>query len=532
MNDVAANRIDETTGERRALMQRRVAPMSEWPPGRRARRAVILAFAFTALFFTGFITPHGNPNELSRIEAVVSFVERGTFSIDGAIADLGDHEDKSFSGGRFYSNKAPGLIFAMIPPYAALRLLFPPPSSGTAWIFVLVRLATVTLASLCALALLGQRLADTRNRAETAPLVLFAVAFGTPFLFYARSLFSHAWCASLLFLSWDALRRGESAGNDRARGAWPFLAGLLAGWAAISEFPTVPIAVVLTARAAAGRWRALLFFGLGALGPLALLAAYNAACFGSPFTLSYAREAAPQYAALVSHGLFGIGVPSPRSIGLLLFHPARGILLFSPFLVWGIAGIIRWWRSGQERADCLFVLAATVALFVPIAGYGRWDGGFSLGVRYVVPVMLIAALPLQRALASAWSRGLFLAAVAFSAANHFLVSSVMPHVPPTVPWPAASLSVWMISSGWVAPNLGLAAGLTPAVSLTAPLVAAVAAAALCLPPLGRFRRRATLAAVVGLLLFLATLLCAPALSPKDEQWRATFTQYLVSLLRH
>ncbi|HSP99189.1 MAG TPA: hypothetical protein VL049_18360, partial [Candidatus Dormibacteraeota bacterium] len=255
--------------------------MCEWQPGRRARRAVVFAFAFTAAFFTGVILPRANPNELSRIEAVVSFVENGTFSIDGTIASLGDHEDKASSGGRFYSNKAPGLILAMIPPYAALRLLFPLPGSGTAWIFVLVRLATVTLASLCALTRLGERLADTRERAETAPLVLFAVAFGTPFLFYARSLFSHAWSASLLFLSWDALRRGESAGNDRAQGAWPFLSGLLAGWAAISEYPTAPVALVLAARCA-GRWRALLFFGLGALGPLALVAAYNASCFGSP----------------------------------------------------------------------------------------------------------------------------------------------------------------------------------------------------------------------------------------------------------
>jgi len=512
--------VNDLDAERRA---------DDWPPGRRARRAVVLAFALTAVFFSGVVLPRANPNELSRIEAVVSFVERGTFSIDAAMAELGDHEDKSFSGGRFYSNKAPGLILAMIPPYAALRLFFPPPSSGTAWIFVLVRLATVTLASLCALVLLGRRLADARDRAETAALVLFAVAFGTPFLFYARSLFSHAWSASFLFLSWDALRRGESAGTARARGTWSFLSGLLAGWAAISEFTTVPVAVVLAARAVAGRRRALLSFGLGALGPLALLAAYNAACFGSPFALSSAREASPQYAALVASGLFGIGVPSPRSIGRVLFDPARGILLFSPFLLWGIAGIVLWWRSGQERADCLFVLAAIAALFFPMAGYGRWDGGFSLGVRYFVPAILIAALPLQRALASPWSRGLFLAAAAFSVANHVLISSAIPHVPRTVPWPAASLSTWMISSGWVAPNLGLAAGLSPAVSLAAPLAAVAVAAALCLPPLGRVRPRATLAAVGGLVLFLATLLRAPALSPADEEWRAKLTQYLVSL---
>ena len=498
---------------------------------RRRLRAVVLAFAFTSVFFTGVILPRANPNELSRIEATVAIVDEGTLSIDGAIARLGDHEDKASGDGRFYSNKAPGLTLAMVPLYAALRLFFPPPASGTAWMFVLLRLATVTVLSLYALVRLGQRLAEVRDSTATAALVLFAVAFGTPFLFYARSLFSHAWTAALLFLAWDALRRGESADRERARDAWSFLCGLLAAWAAISEFPTVPVAVVLAARAAAKQRRALLLIGMGALGPLAILAAYNTACFGSPFTLSYAREAAPQYAALVRHGLFGIELPTPRSVARLLFDPARGILLFSPFLLWGIPGIVRWWQSGERRADCLFVLAATAVLFLPIAGYGRWDGGFSLGVRYFVPIMLIAALAFPYALTSAWSRGLFVAAVVFSVANHLLLSSTMPHVPPNIPWPAVTLGEWMIANRWVAPNLGLAAGLGSLASLAAPLTVIAAVAALCIAPLGRIRPPAALAASLGLLLFLATLVPRPALDPGFEDWRAKLTQYLVSLPR-
>jgi hypothetical protein len=494
-------------------------------------QAVVLVFAFTSIYFTGVILPRANPNELSRIEATVAIVDEGTLSIDGAIARLGDHEDKASGDGRFYSNKAPGLTLAWVPLYAALRLLFPPPDSGTAWMFVILRLATVTALSLYALVRLGQRLAEMRAGADTAALVVFAVSFGTPFLFYARSLFSHAWAASLLFLAWDALRRGESADNERARDTWSFVCGLLAGCAAISEFPTVPVAVALAIRAAAGRRRAVLFVGLGALGPLMILAAYNAACFGSPFTLPSAREAAPQYAALVRRGLFGIELPTPRRVALLLFDPARGILLFSPFLLWGIPGIVRWWRSGAQRADCLFVLAATAVLFLPISGYGRWDGGFSLGIRYLVPIMLIAALAFPHALASAWSRGLFVAAVAFSVANHVLLSSTMPHVPPHIPWPATTLGRWMLASGWVAPNLGRAAGLGPIASLAVPLAMIAAVAALCVAPLGRIRPPATLAAGLGLLVFLATLVPTPALDPTFEEWRAKLTQYLVSLPR-
>src|SRR5512136_3122525 len=60
-----------------------------------ASRAVLAAFAFTAVFFSGQFPPFANPNELSRLEAVYAAGELGTLSIDGAIPVLGDHEDKS-----------------------------------------------------------------------------------------------------------------------------------------------------------------------------------------------------------------------------------------------------------------------------------------------------------------------------------------------------------------------------------------------------------------------------------------------------
>ena len=44
-------------------------------------------------------------------------------------------------------------------------------------------------------------------------------------------------------------------------------------------------------------------FVVGGAVPLALLLGYNASCFGSPWVLSYAREAYGEYAALVGKGL-------------------------------------------------------------------------------------------------------------------------------------------------------------------------------------------------------------------------------------
>jgi len=488
---------------------------------RRATGAVLFAFAFLCVYFTGVFPPWSNPNELSRFQTVVSMAEWKTFSIDAAVARLGDHEDKSESGGRLYSNKAPGLAFAAYPVYRALRLVLPAPDAGTSnAIFVWMRLLTVSLAGVLALRRFAARAWEAAPAPAAVPLVVLAVALGTPFLFYARSFFGHAWTASLLLLAWDRLRRGEERGG--AAGALlAALAGLLAAWAAISEYTAAPVALALGVRAAAGgSWRRFFAFGLAAALPLALLAGYDAVCFGSPWTLSSAREAAPEYARLAREGAFGFRWPSARIAAAYLFDPARGVLLFSPFLLWSFAGFARWWRSRRERADWWFFVAAVVLLFVSLSGYPNWHGGWSLGSRYLLPGLFFAALPVARALEGPLSRGLFLAASAFSVASHALLASAWPHFPVEIPWPAAAGSLWFLARGWVAPNLGALAGAGPALSLVPPFaMTAVAAVAACRAA-APVRPAASVAALLGIAPLAVLLLRPPEPPYFGRLWRA------------
>src|SRR5262249_58506285 len=126
---------------------------------KRTRLAILVAFLFNAIYFPEFFPPVNGPNELSRIEAFVAFVEHGTFAIDSTIRKYGDHQDKSVYGGHSYSNKAPGLIFACAAVYRVLRIFAVQPSNPRAPLFVVVRLLTVTLVSLLALARFSRRLA-------------------------------------------------------------------------------------------------------------------------------------------------------------------------------------------------------------------------------------------------------------------------------------------------------------------------------------------------------------------------------------
>ena len=322
-----------------------------------------------------------------------------------------------------------------------------------------MRVLTVSLICACALWRFSRRVAEIATAPWVAPLVTLAVGMGTTYLFYARSFFSHAWTAALLFLSWDLIRAAEASGARRPRLAAAG-AGLLAALAAISEYTVAPIAVLLALRVVAGRSLSrATAFGLAALVPLAALLAYNAVCFGSPLTLSSALEADPSYAQLVQEGNFGFRFPSPKFAAYYLFHPARGVLVFSPFLLWAIPGAVRWWRSRERRADWWFFVGGTVVLLVAMAGYPNWHGGWALGSRYLVPAVFFAAMPVRYALGSALSRGLFLAATAFSVANHLVLTSSVVYFPKEMPWPAATGSLWLLRHGWFAENLGMAAGL-------------------------------------------------------------------------
>ncbi|HEV8118781.1 MAG TPA: hypothetical protein VGQ32_09670, partial [Thermoanaerobaculia bacterium] len=397
---------------------------------RRAELAVLTAFFLVSVIFTGFYPPSATPNELSRIEAIYAAAETGRFSIDEAIARFGDHEDKSIANGHLYSNKAPGLTFAAIPVYRALRIVFPRPVVPWDPVFVLTRVATVTFASVLAAAVFLRR---ARPLPE-APLIGAALLFGTPLLFYARSFFGHAWTAALLILAWDLGRGGgASRARDDLRHA---AAGLLAGWAAISEYTVAPLGLVLAARSAKrGSWRGFLFFAAGAAAPLLLLLLYNRSCFGSPWVLSSAREAQPEYAALAGAGLFGFGAPSPKIAWAYLLDSGRGLLWRSPFWIWIVPGFLAWRRTGKDRADWALCLAGVAGYFLLLTGYVNWQGGWALGNRYLVPLLFLAGMALTHALESPWSRGLFTAAAVFSAACHLLLSLSWPYFPDELSWP-------------------------------------------------------------------------------------------------
>jgi hypothetical protein len=324
-----------------------------------------------------------NPMTWSSLDAAVSLVETGRWQVThGAL--YGDM-DVALAGDRPVLGPPPGLAVVLAPVYLAWRGVVGRVDTREAFqaFHVFATLAVAAVASALAAgevaALAGWLGASRRGRLWAA--LLFA--FGTPAFLFSTRLFKENVAALVVIV---AFRLAVTPGASRRRLA----AGLLAGGAGLIAYPAglgaPALALVVAVREGGRRLAA---FALGALVALAALAAYNAALFGRPWRFAYATylnlpEAAPS-----------VGWQWPSASVLLnsLLHQREGLLLYSPFLVLGVAGLGWAWRHGR-RVESLVTAAFALALWLLSAAWlARFPTSFT-GARY-----LFAVVPLLSAFA-------------------------------------------------------------------------------------------------------------------------------------
>lgn len=406
----------------------------------------VLAFLVIPIF------PHlPSANEFSRWSLAAAIVERRSFEISPEISLLGDRIiDVAMLDGNLYSNKAPGGSLAAVPAYLLARTLVGPPNRDNLRATVTAMrlgICTLPLLALCIWFALHARRAGIATKR-----IAFAIAimlFGTPLCAYGMLLFSHALTAVALFGAW-LLLFGDSRLRESTR---ELAAGLLIGLAAISEYPTaIPGAVLfacaLRRRGLAGGLR----IAAGALPMLAALALYNHAVFGSVFALSSSFERSAVYRQLSRSGLWGVALPSPRIAARLLFDPTKGLLVFSPVLVLGLAAIPAARRQLSPAAFWSLTLAP-LSLILVYAGYPNWHGGWTVGARYLVPVVPFLAYLFLMDRPRPVDPFLLPFLLGASAAAIALTTLVFPFVSEGYAFPWASFAAPLLAKGLVAPNL-------------------------------------------------------------------------------
>jgi hypothetical protein len=226
-----------------------------------------------------------------------------------------------------------------------------------------------------------------RARASIALLLTAAYAFGTTtWAISSQALWQHG-MATLLVIGALLLLTGTSTA-PRA-----IAAGLLCGLIAANRPPDAILAAALGIYALfrASRRDRLLFVAASAL-PLAAVLLYNLGVAGNVLG-GYGLIGK---AAFFSHDLL------PGVAGLL-FSPTRGLLVFSPFLLFlALAGL----HMPRGREERVLTVAMIVAIVLQIMLYAKadWRGGLSWGPRYMtdfLPFLIWMLAPVVSALRGA-----------------------------------------------------------------------------------------------------------------------------------
>jgi hypothetical protein len=386
-------------------------------------------FIFLALWLTyGFIRPDYesayNPNSVSRMGLIFSILENESVKID-KFALTPFLRDKAIFDGSYYSDKAPGLSLTALPFVAALisgarvfgadvrPITDLPPHFYLLTVFVacLFTSAVSSAAAAAVIFLLSRHWQLSRDAALFSAL-LYGLA--TPMSGWATMFFSHAVAGSLLITAFAiAILATETEGYAKWDIGIGFLEGALLSWSFAVEFTGAPAALILSifgirrlfGLPASRRIRLLAGAVAGGVMAAVPLAVYNHLAFGSIWHFAY--EHVTEYPGM-KEGFLGVSTPSPSVLFELVFGQRRGILWFSPVLVFAPIAYVYAFR--HLRIDVALILLLVPATYLLInSGYYYWDGGSSTGPRHITaslgfitlafaPLWNFASLKMQSAL--------------------------------------------------------------------------------------------------------------------------------------
>jgi len=488
-------------------------------PGARpsfARHGWLAAIAVAYLYVFPFFPQIHSANELPRVYLVKAIVDDHTFAIDRGVATWGSTADVSPSGGHLYSNKAPGSSLLAVPAYAAVRAVAGPPGLiATVWI---CRVFAGVLPMLGFLGLLWGFLARFAPDPAARRVVVLGYALGSLAMTYSILFYSHqlgAICiASAWILAVDVVERRRPVAAMAA-------AGLLAGAAPLVDYQAVfaalPVAVYVAARLRPRRQlvRAIALAVAGAAPPIALLLAYHAICFGSPWRTGY--DASTTFAAFHQHGFLGITALRWEAFWGSMVRPDNGLIALSPGWLLAIPGGVVLWRRG-ERATCAIAAGAAAIYLLFISSINFWRGGWEVGPRYIT-AMLPFLLPPIAALVEDWrSRpvrfGLAAGLLGAGVVIHVLSSATFPYWPDSVRHPLYDVTFRLLGEHLTAPNLGRALGVPGILGVVPYLAVALGAFGLAVGRAAGARSLAIAAAVTAGL--LAGYAAIPHREPRAE----------------
>jgi hypothetical protein len=453
----------------------------------------------------------------SRLNLTLAIVDDGTLSIDRYYENTGDY---ALFEGKHYTDKAPGPSFLAVPVYVAVRPILHTAvaqrlidriarsaafattlrAEGTGllkakvYYAVVLYICTIFISALPSAvlgAMLYQLLRLFGLGIGWAAGVVVIYGLATTAFPYAGAFFSHQLTAALSF---GAFYIGYLVRHGRIAPPWVMAAGLMLGFAVISEYPTALLALgvglyMLSALRGQRRWT--VAFVLSAVPPVLLLMAYNWAIFRTPLPVGYRYS--ERYTELHGEGLLSVTYPHAEAWWGITFGSFRGLFYVSPVLLLAAVGFWPWWRSGRMRAEWAVCVWATVGLLLFNGSSAMWQGGYSVGPRYVVAMLPFLTMGLGAFVLAwgdrRWARGLTWALAAWSFVVVWALTLAGQNYPDWTPAPLFNYALPRLLAGDVARNLGMAVNLRGWQSLL-PLAAILAILVVLLVKAARSATRA------------------------------------------
>jgi hypothetical protein len=343
-----------------------------------ARHAVVLFLLIWAVYNSNAARV-GMVDGLPPPQMAISLLRQGNLDLD----EYADHYlkvDREIglmqTRGHWVPRWPPGTALFCIPFYAlpvALGLEVPSVAED-----VLAKLtaSTLTAASALLVFLCLRRFASRRG----ATWMTLAYALGTAaFHISAQDTWAHGptqFClAAVLTIV---------LGEPRRR-ALHLLAGLLIGLMVVARPPSVALAVPLLVWTAYHHGsRVWTWYAMGGLLPALFLVGYNVHYFGTPGFGGYQE--------IVGGGWNLVGMPG-AFLGLLM-SPNRGMLIFSPFLLFCLygAGVGLQQKEHRYRMLALALVIGVLGHLLLTASWRAWHAIFSYGSRYSTDALPFLAL--------------------------------------------------------------------------------------------------------------------------------------------
>lgn len=472
-------------------------------PGRSEKRIAAFIFLVLLACYAYFFPRWADWNQNSRLNLVMAIVDQGTLYIDAYYEGHTATGDYAEFEGHIYSTKAPGTAFLGVPVYWAFQQVargnlvkwtlgllqsnetigatLTPTSSGllrgklhAALALYVVTLLTVSIPS----ALLGAILYRFTGYVvhSRSPRVWAALTYGlaSSAFPYAGSFYGHQIVAGLLL---GAFFLTFLLGRGRSSPLVALVVGVMLGYAVITEYPVVLIAMALTFylyhRLPRKWWIVLAFLG-GSL-PITGWMVYNCAIFHKPIAFGYTH--AKLFRDVNTTGFFSLVYPQPKALWGITFGSLRGLFFLSPALLFAFPGFYCLTRHRAWRPEFLVCLWAVLAFFLFNGSSVMWQGGYAVGPRYLIPMLPFLCFPLAL-FAERW-RGHGLSRTLVAALSTWSLLAVWAetlggqHFPDYTHNPLFRYSLPKLLEGDIARNLGMVVGFSGWASVV-PLVAVIA----------------------------------------------------------